>query len=342
MRTETSRQTIAWLAQRARELTLQLAPPFQRKPVWLEREKAYLVDTVLRKLPVPEIYVHVVTSADGRTTYSIVDGQQRVTALLDFSQDKFPLDVETSPEWHDRRFSDFGSDIQQQFWAYSLVIRELHEASEADVRDLFQRLNRYVFALNAQELRNAKFKGEFIKTATELSDDEFWAANRIVTPNDIRRMLDIQFVSELVVGLLAGPQHKTDSLDDYYELYESDFGERAEFVRLFATTQSFLLDLVPDLPRAHWRKKSSFYSLFIVGAGMIRGGTARRMNVELAQRKLAALGDQIEAALSKEPPADLPDLVREYAVAVGRAASDRDRRLQRDAIIRSWLEEPTK
>ena len=162
MRTETSRQTVAWFAKRAAEDVLHLAPPFQRNPVWQDRERAYLVDTVIKQLPIPEIYVHVETSPKGTTHYTVVDGQQRTRALLDFVGDKYGLEAEFTPEWGERKFSDLPPDLQQRIWAYSLVVRELHEASEADVRGLFERLNRFVFALNAQELRNARYKGEFL------------------------------------------------------------------------------------------------------------------------------------------------------------------------------------
>src|SRR5262247_2770200 len=124
MRTETSRQTIAWFAKRAQEKTLQLAPPFQRKPVWLDRERAYLADTVLRNLPIPEIYIHVVTTAEGETHYSVVDGQQRIRALLDFASNDVPLHAEFTPEWAERTFSELTPELQQRFWAYSLVVRE--------------------------------------------------------------------------------------------------------------------------------------------------------------------------------------------------------------------------
>src|SRR5207249_1211061 len=187
---------------------------------------------VLKSLPIPEIYVHVQTSATGATTYTVVDGQQRVRALLDFANERFPLSTEFTPEIGEHPFSELPEELRQRFWAYSLVVRELHEASEADVRDLFQRLNRFVYALTAQELRNARFKGEFINVVTELADDEFWVTNRIVTPTDIRRMQDVQFVSEILVGLIAGPQHKTETLDDYYEMYEASFPEQSSWFRL--------------------------------------------------------------------------------------------------------------
>ena len=34
---------------------LEIAPPFQRKPVWSIKNKSYLIDTILKRLPIPEL-----------------------------------------------------------------------------------------------------------------------------------------------------------------------------------------------------------------------------------------------------------------------------------------------
>lgn len=337
MRTENSRQTVSWFQARSKDGTLHLAPPYQRRRVWQDREKAYLADTIVRQLPIPELYVHVITDATGRTEYTVVDGQQRIAAILGFLRDEFLLLSEFSPDWGDRKFSNLPSDIKESFWGYSLVVRELHNASDADVRDLFQRLNRFVFALNAQELRNATFRGEFLHAISELSDDEFWATNRIVTPADIRRMQDLQFVSELLVGLIAGPQQKTETIDDYYQMYEDSFPDKAQWIRTFHLSVSTIQDLVPDLSNSHWRKKSSFYSLFLVIGQAVISKSIKHLNNKAARDSLEAFGQQVELALSKNPPSGLPGPVLEYAEAVGRAASDRDRRLARHGILENLL-----
>src|SRR5207249_10762674 len=77
-------QTISWFRDRYREGSLEIRPPYQRKPVWVGRQKCYLIESILMGLPVPEIYVQQTTSADGSTTYAIVDGQQRIRTVLQF------------------------------------------------------------------------------------------------------------------------------------------------------------------------------------------------------------------------------------------------------------------
>ena len=44
---------------------LELAPPFQRNPVWTLVQKAYLINTILHGLPIPELYMLDVTAEDG-------------------------------------------------------------------------------------------------------------------------------------------------------------------------------------------------------------------------------------------------------------------------------------
>ena len=71
---------------------LSLAPKFQRRGVWGRPAKAYLIDTMIRGLPVPPIYLRVRQSDDKkRTIREVIDGQQRISAVLDFLDGKFAL-----------------------------------------------------------------------------------------------------------------------------------------------------------------------------------------------------------------------------------------------------------
>ena len=50
-----------------KEGALELAPPFQRKPVWSEKTKSYLIDSILNEYPVPELYIQVKTYPTGKS-----------------------------------------------------------------------------------------------------------------------------------------------------------------------------------------------------------------------------------------------------------------------------------
>src|SRR5438876_10698443 len=77
-------QPISWFNDRNTEGSLILKPPFQRKPIWAARQKCYLIESILLNLPIAEVYMQTITSAEGKTTYALVDGQQRIRTVLQF------------------------------------------------------------------------------------------------------------------------------------------------------------------------------------------------------------------------------------------------------------------
>ena len=105
---------------------------------------------------------------------------------------------------------------------------------------MFDRLNRYLSPLKPQELRHSTYRGPFLKLAERLADDEYWAENKIVTTAAIRRMGDVEFVSELLIGVMHGPQGGSAAIiDEYYaeyEDYEDEFPQQRSTVKSFQKT----------------------------------------------------------------------------------------------------------
>src|SRR3954451_7137084 len=126
-----------------------------------------------------------------------------------------------------------------------------------DTRKIFTRLNRNVVALNEQELRNATYWGPFIKAIQQMADDDpFWAESGLFSANDHRRMLDHEFISELAVAFLHGPQNKKDRLDQYYLQYEENFEDRDRLLTTFRKVTAEIEKLIPRLTGTRWKKKS--------------------------------------------------------------------------------------
>jgi hypothetical protein len=66
---------------RAKADGLDLNPSYQRGNVWSDKESAELIDSVLRGIPLPSI---ILNKRKGQRTLEIVDGKQRLTAILRF------------------------------------------------------------------------------------------------------------------------------------------------------------------------------------------------------------------------------------------------------------------
>ena len=73
---------ISW----AKASTLILSPSFQRRSVWPAGAKSYLIDTIVRGLPIPIIFLREQkTDLDSlEPKREVVDGQQRIRTMLTF------------------------------------------------------------------------------------------------------------------------------------------------------------------------------------------------------------------------------------------------------------------
>lgn len=71
---------------------LVLSPKFQRRSVWSQKAKSYFIDTIIRGLPLPKIFMQQEVDLETRKTVrQIVDGQQRIRAILSFIEDGFKI-----------------------------------------------------------------------------------------------------------------------------------------------------------------------------------------------------------------------------------------------------------
>ena len=219
------------------------AVSYQRKSgVWSEDKKSFLIDSILKNYPVPAIFLRPCVDNDtGKTIYDVVDGKQRLEAIVDFIENRIALttyfaeddfiddaNVETASEIAGLTFSEIKKqntnfpDYIKQFWTYALNIEYLYEQKEELVATVFDRLNRNGEPLTRQELRNAKYSDSLLlKTIKELSKTDFWD-DKLSRLKSVR-MEDIEFISELF--FLVAEDRVLDSsqeiLDSLYEKYRN-------------------------------------------------------------------------------------------------------------------------
>lgn len=333
---EATHHTVSWFWKRHKADELELKPPYQRNPVWQEKQQAALMDTILRGFPVPELYLQTEVDADGEEKYVVVDGQQRIRACLAFIEGDVPLGEE-SGTLAGSYFEDLTEDQRRQVFQYKFVVRELPALSDPEIRDIFGRLNRNNIALNAQELRHSTYWGEFITTMEELASNDFWVTSGVFTGNDIRRMLDIEYVSELATSLLYGLQNKKSTLDKFYRTFESEFPDREIARSKFSAVLGELTQLLEWPTDLRWKKKTDFYSLFLVLAEHVEElPFSSDKRTEIAS-KLKRMSEAVDAYV--KDPATSTDVAQAkgYGRAAARAASDLANRRARALALSSYL-----
>lgn len=253
---------ISWRESRS----LVIAPKFQRRTVWTTPARSYLIDTLLRGMPVPPIYIRVVQSADKkRITREIIDGQQRISAVLDYIDGKYALSKTLNAPYSGKKMSDLDDDQQNAIRQYSFICEVFHGISDPEVLEIFARLNQYSVSLNAQELRNGRFFGHFKQSAYSLAYEhlEFWRRNRIFSERNIARMLEVELTSELIIAGLAGLQDKKKTINYFYEEYDKRYPEREKANSRFRATIDMIDDaLQGKLAETQFRRPPLLYSLY--------------------------------------------------------------------------------
>ncbi len=69
---------------------LVLAPKFQRRAVWTDSARSFLLDTIVQGKPIPKIFIRQLVNPKTRKTIrEVVDGQQRLRSILSYLKDGF-------------------------------------------------------------------------------------------------------------------------------------------------------------------------------------------------------------------------------------------------------------
>lgn len=350
MKFKSAGETVAWFKDRYIEGSLILKPPYQRKPVWRDRQRSYLVESVLKGFPIPEVFVQRETTSEGSTTYSVVDGQQRIRTLLAFAgsgddelDTGFSLtQLNRDSPWYGQSFADLDESARKEYFGYEIGVRFLDVEGEDLVREMFTRLNRYTEQLKPQELRNASYVGAFARLANSLADTygDFLAEHNIVTVQSIRRMGDIEFMADLLIGVMDGPQSGTprgiDAYYDQFEDFEDEFPGMAKAKRSFNSTMALLQEAANDL-NERWLQKSDFYTLFVAAAHDAGAKSALRDPRGISQ--LSEFADQVDYRITHEDSEVVP-LAADYARNVMRAPNEKARRVARHQALTTFLSEP--
>ena len=155
---------------------LLLQPTYQRNYVATDSIASKLIESILLDVPIPVVYL--AEEQDG--SYSVIDGQQRLTSFLAFLDGKFPDNrpfklsgLKVLPEINRRFFTDLDSELQKKIRSTTIHSIIIKKESNPDIKfEIFERLNTGSTKLNEDEIRNTVYRGKYIDLLAELSENQ--------------------------------------------------------------------------------------------------------------------------------------------------------------------------
>jgi Protein of unknown function DUF262 len=204
--------------------TLILADKFQRRRVWDETKSSRLIESLLLNVPIPVCYFAEID--DG--SYSVIDGQQRLTAIYRYINNEFLLrSLRIRDDLNGKRFHQLGVAEQRLIKSRSIRCIVILKDSDPEIRfDVFDRLNSNSVRLTPQELRNSLYRGKLNDLIRGLSENETFKRVRGVKDVD-KRMQDCEIVLRFFAFHFESRQYRgylSRFLDDYLKKGQH-FGE---------------------------------------------------------------------------------------------------------------------
>lgn len=248
---------------------LELSPKFQRKAIWSDDAKSYLMDTIIRGKPIPKIFLRQTLNIENRKSVrEVVDGQQRLRAILSYLNDGFVINKKHNEKYGGYYFSQLNNvdlEIQSLILNYELSVDLLVNLPDKEILDIFSRLNSYAVVLNEQEKINANHFSEFKILVDKLSHkhNDFWLDNKLLTNQNVLRMGDATLVSDLVIAMCEGIQSKKQ-IKSFYGKYERIFTHTSENLeKQFDETIGLLKSVFNSgLKNTPFKRIHLFYTIF--------------------------------------------------------------------------------
>ena len=261
MKRDIKNMSVRSLVRRLKTSKIDLRPEFQRGLVWGKSQKQLLVDSIMKDMDIPKIYLREVSRPP--VEYEVVDGQQRLETLREFCENGFKTEAneiasEKLPAMTYAEMGNYNDDLLEQFDSYEFSAIILRDAEDDDVEDMFLRLQNGT-PLNAQEKRNA-MPGKMRDFARELSKHGFFPKCGFKDHRYAFAHVGSQMV-RLEIDNGMGSIRKSD-LDRMYRDHQ-DFDTHSSHAKNVKTILGVLLKAFPHkTPELEKHNAISMYLLF--------------------------------------------------------------------------------
>lgn len=152
---------------------------YQRKLIWTVDEKISFIDSILKGYPIPLILI-----AASNNTFEIIDGMQRLNAIISFIEQEFDIegeyfDLDTMADTKylkdqlliEQKTPVLDRQLCAEFARYTLPISVFEESNGKNIDEVFRRLNSGGRHLSRQELRQAGSLSDFSNIVRKIASN---------------------------------------------------------------------------------------------------------------------------------------------------------------------------
>lgn len=213
----------------------------------------------------------------GNTITHIVDGQQRITSIIEFINNEFPLsekhllDESIKTRCGNKMFAELNDADKIRIWDYKVSTVVIDRTFDKNtIKQLFFRLNLTNYSLNAQEKLNSK-DSVFGDKSEALSTLDFWKECKVFSATDACRMQDVRYCCSIYILAKEGIVDQTGDtkINDYYMDYAEEFDNDKVLYAKIENAMDIITTLRDKSTQSFISKKAQMYTLFSMSFKMI-------------------------------------------------------------------------
>lgn len=328
-----------------RSYTLELNPKFQRRSVWKKDAKSFFIDTVVKGLPAPIIYLRETVDLNSQNTLrEVIDGQQRLRTLFAFidkellddfkpPKDEFLIKKTHNKELANKNYKSLSDRLKTRILSYEFSTHILPiNTEDRDVLEMFARLNSTGTRLNNQELRNATYFGEFKTLMYELAYEQLerWRYWGVFNEDDISRMKEVEFLSDFVTDIIIGVNSKTkNKIDKIYKKYDDKFPYKYKIVKIIRDLFDLYDKVIGNTSKKMIYKNEVYFYTLIYYLFEKRYGSIDSKQSKISEKSIKDKAIKFNLIIEEE------DLSSDLIEVIVNKRSDKKRKLKRLEILKS-------
>ena len=142
--------TLWALVQKFNSMGFEMNPDYQREYVWDLETKTQLIDSIFNNIEIGRFLIRDLGCiSEGLPSYEMVDGKQRLTAILDFMSGKFP--------YRGVYYTDLSASDRRRFGRTAIVMGSLDEGvTDREVKEIFIKINTHGVTMSKAHLERVR------------------------------------------------------------------------------------------------------------------------------------------------------------------------------------------